>query len=291
VNYNFLPPGKYVFHVMGTTGAMIWSEPVSFTIEILPPFWRRWWFILGSVILLFSVASLILISYTRQQREKRKRLESELATLRAQLNPHFIFNSLSSLQNFITENQQLLALEYLSKFATLIRMILHNSQHAFIRLSEEIRFLELYTYMEAERYRNNVRFQIHVAPGLDTDRLKIPPMIVQPLIENSIKHGLLGTRPGKVDIYFSADANFLYCRIEDNGVGLAQAEENKKERTLSFPSVSTGLIRERIEDLKDRKGNRGGLRITDIIRDGKVAGVRAELTIPQHLEIHKKIMA
>lgn len=287
VSYNYLPPGKYIFHLMGGTNAYSWSKPIAFAIHINAPLWQQWWFKLFAFIIACGIAALLFLAYVRQQKEKRKRLESDLVALRAQLNPHFIFNSLTSLQVFITEHKEILALDYLSRFATLIRMILNNSRHPLISIADEVRFLELYTYMEAVRLQNHVKFNIEIDKQLDVNGVKLPPMLVQPLIENSLKHGLLGKqRQGIVNILFRADTHYVYCSVKDNGVGLNKAEENKQQRFIAFPSVSTFIIKERLEMLKDERGNRGSLTIQDIIIEGKVCGAKAELKIPKHIKLN-----
>jgi hypothetical protein len=287
VSYNYLPPGNYVFHLMGGTNAYSWSKPIAFTIRIKSPLWQQWWFKLVAFAVAGGIAALLFYAYVKQQKEKRKRLESDLVALRAQLNPHFIFNSLTSLQVFITEHKDVLALDYLSRFATLIRMILNNSRHPLISVADEIKFLELYTYMEAVRLQNLVKFDFEVDKQLDINKTKLPPMLVQPLIENSLKHGLLGKQnKGVVHIYFKEDKDYLYCIVEDNGIGLSKAEENKRQRFIAFPSVSTSIIKERLETLKDERGNKGSLSLEDIIQNGQVCGARAELKVPKHIKLN-----
>ena len=280
--YNYLPPGEYIFHLKGKNSANVWSAPVSFSIIIKPAFWNRLWFRLTGFFLLSLFLGGFLYSLIKQQNEKRKRLESDLTALRAQLNPHFIFNSLSSLHYFITTHKEILALEYVSNFAMLIRMILSNSQSSYVFLADEIKFLRLYIYMESVRFDNMIDFEIKIAPTVHPDTLKMPPMLIQPLIENAMKHGLLGTRQnGKVTISFSMDEHNIYCMVEDNGVGLVQAEVNKKGRFINFPSFSTHSIHERLQKIKDRAGKRGSLTLENIEQDGHIIGVRATLKIPK----------
>lgn len=226
-----------------------------------------------AVYLFYSIVSI--------QAEKRKRVEMELIALRSQLNPHFIFNSLSSLQHFITSQQDELALDYLSRFAVLIRMILNNTRYLYIPLSDEIDFLNLYTYLENIRFDKKIHFSVSWDKSLNTSGIKIPPMLVQPLIENAIKHGLLANRQnGKVEIYFTAKNDMLLCLVRDNGIGLTRAAMNKNLSAIVHPSISTGVIRERLEKLGPLE-KRGSLHISEEKDEhGNITGTLAVLSIP-----------
>jgi sensor histidine kinase YesM len=214
------------------------------------------------------------------QAEKRKRVEMELIALRSQLNPHFIFNSLSSLQHFITTHQDELALDYLSRFAVLIRMILNNTRYLYIPLSDEIDFLELYTYLENIRFDKKIHFSVSWDKSLEIAKIKMPPMLVQPLIENAIKHGLLATRSNaKVEVHFFAKNDMLICLVRDNGIGLSKAEANKKLGTIEHHSISTNIIRERLEKLGSEKHASLEIR-EEKDENGNVLGTLAILSIP-----------
>lgn len=284
VSYNYLPPGEYTFHLMGKNSANIWSKPASFAITISPPFWSQLWFRFSAFTIVSAFTGLLFHSIFRQQKEKRQRLESDLTALRAQLNPHFIFNSLTSLHYFITAHKEKLALEYVSNFATLIRTILQNSQSSFIRIADEIKLLELYTYMESVRMEHAIDFKIETGDGINIEQMKIPPMLIQPLIENALKHGLVGTRKGgMICIFFSAESHYIYCRVEDNGIGLENAALNKQKGFIKAPSFSTAAINNRLQKMRDRVGHSGSLILENIIENGLVKGVRATLSIPRKI--------
>ncbi|MEM6297655.1 MAG: histidine kinase, partial [Bacteroidota bacterium] len=183
----------------------------------------------------------------RQQRQKLETLEIEQRFLRAQLNPHFIFNALDSIQNYMLENDMMQASTYLGRFARLMRQVLENSREAFIPLEQEIEMLQ--NYMEVHRLEANktFEFKLEIEPALDPEETKIPPMFVQPFIENAIKHGLID-EGGKIEVRFTkASKQYVMIEVLDDGVGI----ENKLSDS-SHKSLATSIIMERIENYNKR---------------------------------------
>jgi two-component system, LytTR family, sensor kinase len=233
------------------------------------------------VLLGFTGTSLYL--FFKRNLEKRKRVQSELAALRNQLNPHFVFNSLTSLQHFIIENQRSLAIDYLTKFAVLMRMILENSKQETISIEEEKKFLELYLYMEASRFEYKFGIKINVDPALNEREVNIPPMLLQPVVENAIKHGLVAKKnDGKIEVSFLKRNNkSILCVVEDNGVGRKRAMESKAKSNIVHQSRSTEIINEKLQLIGTGRKNKNKLNYIDLYDvSGNAIGTRAELEIP-----------
>lgn len=230
VQFTTLPPGNYRFVVYAlNSDGQISSNPAIIKFGINPPFYKTWWFNLGLVILIFSLTYLFykqrIKSIQQQEKEKaefsRKISESELKALRAQMNPHFMFNAINSIQNFVLKNDSKSAQKYLTKFARLIRSVLENSKYELVWLNKEVEALELYVELEALRSSFSFDYEIVLEDSLSAENLFIPPMIIQPYIENAILHGItpLSDRKGLLTIKFSKEGSVLKCIIDDNGIG------------------------------------------------------------------------
>ncbi|MDR6944247.1 sensor histidine kinase [Mucilaginibacter pocheonensis] len=158
--------------------------------------------------------------HIQRLKTKKQLTDLEMMVLRTQMNPHFIFNSLNSINRFILRNNKSQASGYLTKFSRLVRMILQNSQNKLITLEEELESLELYLSLEALRFDDHFSYRIVIQQELDVALLKVPPLIIQPYAENSVWHGLMHSEEkGRLDIGVFREANFLYISINDNGVG------------------------------------------------------------------------
>jgi len=198
--------------------------------------------------------------------------------LRSQMNPHFVFNSLSSIQGFITEKDPRTANRYLSKFSKLIRSILDSSVEEFIPLVDEITTIENYLELQKVRYEGKFNYSIEVDKNIDTESITIPPMLAQPFIENSIEHGFKHTKnKGTLKILFGLKNNVLLIEVEDDGVGREKAREIQFKLDRNHRSMATDITRERLQvlnkklkqkislsitDLKDKKGNPTGTKVT-----------------------------
>lgn len=208
--------------------------------------------------------------------------ELEMQALRSQMNPHFIFNSLNSINRFILQNNKLAASEYLTKFSRLVRMILQNSQESLISLESELDSLELYLDLEALRFDNRFGYKISVMPGLDTDILKIPPLVIQPYVENAIWHGLMPKEEkGQLDIEVSQEEEHLYIKISDDGVGREQsAAFNSKTATL-HKSLGLRITADRIAMVQLSSMKESSVVINDLRNsDGSAAGTEVTIKIP-----------
>lgn len=201
----------------------------------------------------------------------------EMQALRAQMNPHFIFNCLSSINRFILKNESKIASNYLTRFSRLMRMVLNNSQKSLISLDDELEMLELYLEMERLRFKNSFDYGITFLNTVDSDNIFIPPLLLQPFCENAIWHGLMNKQEqGRLDIELSIEDNILNCVIRDNGVGRDKAKELKSKTAEKEKSMGLKITTERlallnrekglhtfyeIEDLKDEKGNASGTKV------------------------------
>ena len=237
----------------------------------------------------FLIVSLLVLSLLGWQYHTRlktnfykKTAEIEMKALRAQMNPHFIFNCLTSINRYIVKSDNKTASNYLTKFAKLIRLILDNSAADYISLDAEIQTLQLYLEMEALRFDDAFEYEIQTNDAASSQNICIPSMLVQPYVENAIWHGLMQKEEkGKLWIRFlRKDDNTLKIEIEDNGIGRKKAKESKSKDSLKRKSYGMQISRERIElinklrkynasvnvlDLADEQGNASGTRITIII--------------------------
>jgi len=206
---------------------------------------------------------------------------------RAQMNPHFIFNALSNIQGFIMEKDNIRAATYLSRFAKLVRNILEGSLEEFIPLQKEIESIEHYLQLQEIRYSGHIGYQIDISQELQVQEIMIPPMLVQPFVENAIEHGLKSKpTPGMVKVTFERKGKNLEITITDNGIGRKQSGELKKEEKRNITSLSTSLIVECVKTINREKGfsNQKGkinMEITDLCDEaGKACGTKVLLSIP-----------
>jgi hypothetical protein len=224
----------------------------------------------AGVLLLLLLAAILWLNFDRKKRENQnldakiklqetefahKLAETEMTALRAQMNPHFIFNCLNSIKLYTLENDNLKATEYMTKFSRLIRLVLENSRSERITLAKELETLQLYMDMEAMRFKDKVAYQINVADEIDTHYIEIPPLLIQPYIENAIWHGLMHKEGGGL-ITISVDTRhalyppvetILQITITDNGIGRKAAAELKSKSATSNKSFGLKMTSERIE--------------------------------------------
>ena len=217
---------------------------------------------------------------------KQKASELEMQALRAQMNPHFIFNCLSSIKLFILKNESEPAADYLTKFSKLIRMVLNNSKKTSISLEEELEMLRLYLDLEKLRFKNSFEYKISFPDQLDTKAVVIPPLILQPIAENAIWHGLMHKEgPGTLEINFDLDDKHLNCYLTDNGVGRQMAESLKSKSVEKQESLGTQITADRIA-LNNKDDDPGDFKIEDLVdTEGQPAGTRVILRL-KHRDMH-----
>jgi tetratricopeptide (TPR) repeat protein len=209
-------------------------------------------------------------------------IELEMQALRAQMNPHFIFNSLNSINRFILQNDRAQASEYLTKFSKLVRMILQNSQESLISLESELESLELYLHLEAVRFDHRFSYKISVQKDLDISALKVPPLMIQPYAENAIWHGLMHKETkGQLDIEVSQEKEFLFFRIADDGIGRRKSAALASKSANRHKSMGLRITADRIAMIQQSDSNESAVAINDLIGpDGNAAGTEVVIKIP-----------
>lgn len=209
-----------------------------------------------------------------------KNLQTEQKMLRSQMNPHFIYNSLNSVQSFISSNQNYEAERYLARFAKLMRGILENSRHEFVLFDNEIEILTLYLELEQLRFNNSFSFEFNIDSSIDTEFISIPPMLIQPFIENAVKHGIKGVQNGIINIGFKMENDILICTVTDNGVGRKASQINKPNS--GHHSLGLEITRERMEILEKQSGMKAGFSIIDLYdeQNNKAVGTKVEVVMP-----------
>jgi len=218
----------------------------------------------------------------KQSKLEKEKFETEGKLLRSQMNPHFLFNSLNSIQSFISSNEQFKAMTYLSKFGKLTRDILEYSRESFITLEEEISSLELYIELELLRQKETVEYSIKVADDINTEIVLIPPIIVQPFVENALKHGLRQKQGvGLLEISFQLRGDNLICTVTDNGIG-RKASMEKKDK--DHQSLGMQITAERLKNLNTKSNTNIKFVITDLYDDaGNSRGTKVEIILPGKL--------
>ncbi len=292
--YSNLPPGTYTFKVKAMNERGEWNEiPAEYTFTIRPPFWQTWWFILAASILVIGIVWFFAASALRKLKkenvQEKQRLEAERTlieleqkALRLQMNPHFLFNCLNSIKGLIAEDKPEQAKIYLSKFAKLMRSILDHSMEAFITLENEITGLQMYAELEKLSRDDAFDFSIAIGAGIDPSFIEIPPMLIQPFVENAILHGMAGKAGrGRITVSFTQQENYLHCVIEDDGVGRTKAAEMKQD-FMQHKSAAITVTQERLNIL-NKKLNLEAIKITvEDLTDvqQKPCGTRVTVLIP-----------
>ncbi len=212
--------------------------------------------------------------------EMNYQLENRM--LRAQINPHFIFNSLSSIQHFITANEKPSALKYLSKFSHLLRQVLESSITGNVLMKAELELLRMYLELEALRFDNGFNFRIHVDEELDVEMIEIPTMILQPLVENAVLHGLIPKKENReLTVSFKHHEKTLQIDVEDNGIGRIASTELRKNSTRQSPSRGLSVTEQRLKSLQEKHGWQSQIYYTDLTnKDGTSAGTRVTIILP-----------
>lgn len=215
--------------------------------------------------------------------EKQNAIKFELKSLSAQMNPHFIFNSLNSIQYYILEKDTKAALDYLSEFSNLMRKALQNSEQRYISLADEIDFLEEYLKLETRRFSGKISYELSESEDLDPDEYYIPPMLVQPYLENSIIHGLTPKEgEGKLQVKFFLEGDNLICEIKDDGVGRDKSMELKQYRKGNYhKSMGMGITNSRLEMLRSTESGKFNAEVIDVkAKNGEPKGTVVILQIP-----------
>lgn len=293
VKYNSLPSGDYSFEVRAINKNGVASKSQTISIEINSPFWQKWWFYL--VLSLITVAiSWFLFYYNslkkqqkqeqivKQAKSERELLFSQLENLRSQMNPHFIFNALNSIQEYIMSNEKDMASTYLVKFSRLIRLYLNQSRNQEVLLKDEVEALKLYLELEKDRFEDTLNYSIDIESNLLHKTIFVPSLFIQPYVENAIKHGLLHkVNDRKLSVQFKQSDAKLICIIDDNGVGRKEAENYKKGRVEQHNSFATTANQKRVVLLNRMRKNKISVAIIDKVNSNYEAlGTQVIIEIP-----------
>lgn len=275
VSFSNLPVGDYTFLIKASNSDGIWnSEPNKIDIRIVPAFWQRVWFqlllafmFIGSLIFLYRYR---INQIKRNSLLKQRALKAESRALKSQMNPHFIFNSLNSIDSFIINNEPEIASDYLTKFSKLMRSILEYSNQDTISLDDELNSLQVYLKMEQMRFKNKFKFHIDVDDSIDKQKTMIPTMVIQPFVENAIWHGLIQKNQcGSIEIKASHRNSKLQIDIIDDGIGRQKANAIKSKSATKRKSYGMRITKERMKLLEQLEGKGGSIEVIDLIDENK----------------------
>lgn len=291
--YSNLPSGKYTFKVIACNKNNVWNTvPATFSFEITPPFWLTWWFFVacfaftaGIIWLLYRwrVSEIKRKHHTQQLEYKSRLLVLEHQTLNASMNRHFVFNALNSIQYYINKEDKTSATKYLGSFAKLIRKNLDSSLSNFVPLSEEIERLKLYLELEHMRLENKFDYRIDIEGDIDTESIEIPPMMLQPYIENSIWHGILPMqKPGTIVITVKELGDEIMFSIEDNGIGIEASMEKKRQSGSRHISRGMEITNGRINLLRTITNSELAVKGPYDVKNerNETTGTRVEIVLP-----------
>lgn len=287
VSFSNVSPGNYTFKLRSTNNDGVWSTvPLKLSINVIPAFWETTWF--QALVVLVSLGLLWLIYHLRVKELKRaNELKEQLAqveakALKLQMNPHFLFNSLNAIDNYILKNEKIKASDYLSKFSKLMRQVLDYSEVSYISLTQELKTLELYINMERLRFQERFQYKINIEESVDTNLVKVPPLVLQPIVENAIWHGLMHLDEGgvlKIDIVKSE--NNIKCIIDDNGIGRKKAEEINSKSATKHKSFGMRITEKRLSLNRDLHKIGASINVVDKQHpNGDSAGTAVEINFP-----------
>ncbi len=282
ITYNALSPGTYILRFKAENSGKFSSEK-QYTFTINKPLFLRWWFIVLMVLLFLLLVYLVYKRQLSVQKEKSRQINelnlSKLTAIQSQMNPHFIFNSLNSIQEMVLQQNGTKAYDSIGKFALLIRKIMHHSEKEYIDIEEELSMLNVYLELEFLRFKKDFVYTINSHQISD---IEIPPMLIQPYIENAIKHGLLhkeGEKRLTIDMYIQN--NLFICEITDNGIGRKKSQEMKERQNKLYESFSGKSLDKRLEILKKHLGGDFGVEMVDLYdNNNQSSGTKVILRAP-----------
>lgn len=294
VDYNKLRPGTYTFKLKVSNEVNIWMDnPLELTIIIHPAWYQRTWFKIMMILITALAIYMIIRQRTKiraqkmEQRRKISELEVQMVqlkqkTLQLQMNPHVIFNTLNSIQQYIINHDAYKAVAYLTSFSRLMRKILNNSNERYIPLSDELEAVNLYLELESMRLGNRFNYEVIVDTELDINNIEIAPLIIQPFVENAIIHGLMPKKENcllKIEVSKFAEEKLL-CVVEDNGVGRQYSEKMKEKSGGTHKSYGMSITRRRLEMLSKISNEDFSVEIIDLYNDeNQPEGTRVNIII------------
>ncbi|CAG5081697.1 histidine kinase [Parvicella tangerina] len=292
--YSQLSPGSYTFELKACNEDGVFSEVKTFHFTIDKPMYQKWWFITAVVLVVLTTLFLLVryrMSVLRKQNVlekekeslKKQTYKSKITAIRAQMNPHFMFNALNTIQEFIVTNQGNVASEYLADFADLMRKYLDQSKEEEISLQEELETMEIYLRLENLRFDNQLDYKIDIKGDIDTYATTIPVMLLQPFVENAIKHGLLhkeGQKKLTISVFNSS--NELTIEITDNGIGREASSRINQKKQRKHESFASSAIEERIQLINQTSPHKISIHFDDLMNQSQQpSGTKVTLTIKQ----------
>ncbi len=290
LSYVKLPPGDYNLNFLAKNNDGIGSYSVKqLRIIIHAAFWQTNWFYL--LLISIFIGFTILLYNLRVKNLKRRQIlqtetirmiaDAKMSALRAQMNPHFIFNSINSIQQLISVGNKEQALKYLSRFSRMVRLVLESTRYDTISISDELKLINLYLDMETLRFPGKFNYSCKIDSNIDIEKIKIPSMMIQPIVENAVIHGLLNKKgSGEILLEIIKESNIIVCMVTDNGIGRLAATNIKNSRQQKFDSMGLQVIKERIDMLQWYSFRKTKLIIKDLVNnDGSAAGTSVRLEI------------
>lgn len=285
VRYSSLPPNDYTFELKAVSKNNLVSAPIFFSFTISPPIYQTWWFNVISIVILIAI--IIAFLYQRNLKIKRKqRTKEQISNLRyqalnAQMNPHFINNLLVNINSLADKGETKEVKDSLDKFAELVNLILSSTKSNLINLNNEIEMAKLYLELQKLRFNKNITYHINTEsiPTEELEYILVPPMILQPIIENSFKHGFKNdNKDNNITVNFKIKNNqYLYCEILDNGKGI----ENNGQKQSNSTGISFSNINERLNLINESKSKEELVLLTNIKNEfNTLVGLKVTLKIP-----------
>lgn len=284
-----IPPGKYQFEVTAMASNNKWSAVATFPFSVEFPIWQESWFLVFALLLILLSIYLI-VAWRFKMLKKQASLElqmvqSQQSALNAQLKPHFIFNALNSIHNFIRKNDVESSTKYLLLFAKLIRQILANSTEPIVTVRQELDLIEKYLEIEQLRFKKRMSYELIIDPTIEMNLYKIPTQLIQPYLENAIWHGIMHKETdGHISLELKLSDQHLICTIEDDGVGREKAR-SIREKYFEHKSVGMNISSKRLKLVETIFKESVGLEIKDLKNENQQSiGTRVILTLPIIIE-------
>ena len=287
---NNIPGGTHIISYKANASLDPDATVNKLTIDIYVPFYKSWWFRLLAMAMAITAIWMLWLwrssTIRREEQQKaefEKRLaEVEMKALRAQMNPHFLFNTMNSINHFILKNDADKASHYLTKFSRLVRQVLYNSKSKTVSLSNELAALKLYIELEQLRFDHVFDYKISVDATIDQEQVKIPPLLIQPFVENAIWHGLmhLKERRGELAIGITAVNGNIEIKISDNGIGREASKKLKSQHERQKESLGLKITKDRMKTINQIYSGKAQMQIVDLHAEGEASGTLVRLTVP-----------
>lgn len=284
-------PGSYTITIQANYSMGQWSKaPLVLSVHIALPFWKTWWFITcclsaaGGIIAWFQSARMKRLR--KRTADEKLMLNYQQQALINQVNPHFVFNSMNSIQKYILREDKEKAVSFVAKFAKLMRLGLEHSREEFILLRKELELLQVYMLLEKERFDKKITYTVDIQAGLEQQHIMVPPMLIQPFLENALKHGILNKETGGVIILrVYRNNDLLFCEVEDDGVGRTKVAQILQGQSLGHRSFATSINTSRLQLLSQSLRSDYLFEVTDKSDQfGNAAGTLIRFIIPFRYE-------